>query len=660
MPRKKGEKPVMMERLEEENKGFEQPPNQSQEVLNFYIDRLKRARDERAMNRKEFDGSTFELDYERNRETLFSFLRPKKNDDDVRVNSGTAEKKIELMLNELISMNFQPEIRAYDKNSLALDEMSRDLTDMVRKTNDQETDDDVWQELYQDLLSQRIAFGEERIEEEEPDYAKKSGLYTRKYACKRRLSPLQVYVADMYLPAYRLQEQPYIVIYDRMLYEEGEQIYGENENWKYVKPGTQLHEEYAAFFKFRFSTLRDREIEVITILTRVGKKIELMRIINGVMMYAPKTYINRPTYPIFCATVKSIPDFFYGKPPIASAKYLQALNDETIRNLIRKMRQAIEPPLGVQGSKTYSRDIWQPAAVTQGLTGQTFSKLIEHDGVSNSEFQMMQLIKQMIEEFVGQGSINTPPGAGAPTATQILELQKQGLKMLGLAVVAIMRMKRDATFLRIDSFLREYMNPVGKREVEGKIVNEYRKFEIEEGRAADGEIVKKYITLLERRLSDEEMRSIRKEEKRLEKQTGDKVRYSFLNVVAMQNFPMDFKVVVTPESRDSGSLDKVLFQDRLNQAAAIAQMTGRQLNGDKVVEDFERTWKVRDMFSDGMPMLSADNGDPAVQAQAKDLMKKMGGGTPQQSNTGMPQPQPMGQSEAGSQIGKTMSNLAKR
>lgn len=589
----------------------------SEDDVGLIYEKLSKARDERSMPRKEFDMMVFEQDYERNREAAFSYLRPKKNDDDVRVNSGTSEKKIELMHNELMSMNFQPSVRAYDKRNLELVDLGSDFTDIVRMTNDQEKDEDIWDEVIMDLLTQRAAYLEECLipESAESWYGKGAPGYL--HAKKRRLSPLQVYLADIYCPMYRFNEQPYIVVYDRFLYSEAKVMFGGSPNWKYVRPGA-IHDEFIPWFKYRFSTLRANEVEVMTIMSSSDHDDYYQQVINGVPMHPKGTPMPcRKGYPIAAATAKQIPDFAYGKPPIASAKFLQALQDETLRNLIRKMRQAIEPPLGVNNGKVYGRDVWSPGATTVGLVRDNFSRLIDHQGVSNSEFQMFQLITQKAEEFIGVANINQQMG-GAMTATQILELQKQSIKMLGKIVLAVSRLKRDATYLRLNSIFEEYLEPISKEIEEhgGKkeVKNLYRSFEVKDSRNHIGQLAQKFIILGDKKLTDAELADVMEYEDYMSKKNGKPVRYSFLNVPAIKSIPILFNVVVTPEQRDSGSLDKVLFQDKLSQSANIMQLTGKRISPERVITDFESTWKSKGWFENAGEGAAA--GQPAAPGQA--------------------------------------------
>ena len=562
----------------------------SLEAQAYVFDRLDNARIQRSQALKEFDGMPFDDDYERNREAVFSFLRPKINEGDVRVNSGTAEKKIELILNELLAMNFQPEVRAYDRYNVELVDLSIEMGDLVQATNEQEKDEDTYQELYLDLLSQRGAFF---IEETKPCYPYGGGkpFYIKR---KRRLSPLQVYLGDITLPLYRLQEQPYIVIYDRMPYDEAAAYFEGNKAWADVRPGNATHDGYSQWFKYRFLDIGENDVEIVTYMSAADG--ERQTVCNGVLMEEIGTPLGAG-YPIGAATVKGIPDFAYGKPPIASAKFLQSLKDEMVVNFVRKMRQSIEPPLGVPQGKVFSRDIFNPGTMTQGLNANTFTPLIDNPGVTNSDYQMMQMVTQMVDEFIGQSTLQTQPGSAHPTATQIIELQKEGLKMIGLAVLAASRLKREATYLRIGSLYELYFKPESFAVKGDKLEAKYRKFETKNGKNRFGDTIHKFVVLADRELEEKEVRGLKEKEEEMTKRYGHDVRYSYLNVARLKLIPLTFNVVVSPEPRNSGAFDKILFQDQLTQASQIAQMTGKQLNADKVVQDFERTWKSRGLFS---------------------------------------------------------------
>src|SRR3990167_4383203 len=155
-------------------------------------------------------------------------------------------------------------------------------------------------------------------------------------------------------------------------------------------------------------------------------------------------------------------DFAYSKPLTQSAKTLQALDNETIRNLIRKFRQAIEPPLGVPRGKVYSRDIWNPGAMAQGVKASDFERLIDHSGVTRSEMAMFDLIEKKINEFVGTSQQEPLQNKTQVTATELNLAQKHALKMLGMSVLAAVRLKQRLTLLRARNAYINYNKPVSK------------------------------------------------------------------------------------------------------------------------------------------------------------------------------------------------------
>ena len=110
-----------------------------------------------------FDGMSYTQDYIANRRAKNSYLRPKKNDGEVRVVGGTTEKKIEVIANELLRINLQPEIRAFDEFDNELYEFGEDMTSLIKRTTQIEKDDAFWQAFIDELISQSAVFIQEYI-----------------------------------------------------------------------------------------------------------------------------------------------------------------------------------------------------------------------------------------------------------------------------------------------------------------------------------------------------------------------------------------------------------------------------------------------------------------------------------------------------------------
>lgn len=589
----------------------------------FYFNRVTEARDQRGGFLSYFDDLSYEGDYVLNQQARNSYLRKKMNDDEVRIVTGTTEKKIETVVNELLLLNLQPEITAYDNNGLEIEDLGQEIGDIIKRTNEIEHDDDVWQEAVLELVSQRAVFVEEVwIDKVDPKNKKKR----IQRAEKRLINGLQMFLGDITIPAYRFNDQPYIIKYERMTYKEAKTYYGEWENWKYVVPGPANMDKYGINYKWRFGTTQKNEVEIIHYMSAADN--EYMIIIQDVMMMEPSPLPwNYEGYNISMTTLKSLStDFAYGKPLTASAKTLQALENEMIRNLVRKFRQAIEPPIGVSVGKIFSKDMWSPASISQGVSKNDFSRLIEHDGVTNSEFAMFDLITRKAEEFVGSSMVNNTTSKKVPTATQIQEQQKQAAKLLGLAVYAIMRLKRNLTQMRINSVLTDYLEPIGKKydPQTQKIKNTHHTFSIKEGTFENGQKGKKVISLMDRSLTDMEEKAILDYEKEQE-QAGHPIRIKTINVNLLSKFPILWNVNVTSQDRDSTALNKAMFTDQINQANTVSQLTQRPLNPDTWIERFETTWKAKDSFQKQAPtQLGGGQQGNGVQGQAQDLLSKIG------------------------------------
>jgi hypothetical protein len=139
-----------------------------------------------------------------------SYLRPKRNDDEVRVVGGTTEKRIESIVNELESMNYQHRVQAYDQEDREIEGLGKALEDCVSRTNQLEGHEDITGDAIWELVAQRAVFVEEILEE------KRVGESFVRQCRKRVRSALEVIIGDPTMPWYLLQEQPFLATYDRM------------------------------------------------------------------------------------------------------------------------------------------------------------------------------------------------------------------------------------------------------------------------------------------------------------------------------------------------------------------------------------------------------------------------------------------------------------
>ena len=609
----------------------------------LFIQMCKDAKEQRDQNYDFFDGMTYEEDYYANQKAANAYLRPKLNDDEVRVATGATEKKLEVLSNNILSMNIGEEVVAYDDADNELKDLGQDMMDAVKRTCDMEKDEDFWQSWLRELLTQRLVCFEEIDEYQIYNNRRKIALspegYDKKVITvnkervhhkprKRLISGLRIYFGDIFVPARSFQtDQPYICVYAQRSYTATKQIYGKWSRWKYVQSGKNQNESSPAYY--RMEDVSENNVEEIRIIDPVNG--EYYVILNGVPMLEESTPLwyevlpdRRYTFDI--KTIKEVDsEFIYGKPPVASAKMFQALTEEGIRNMIIKWRQSFAPALGVSSDNAHliSKDIFQAGAVTQGLTpDDVFLINPENKGVTQSEFNMYELINQETEKFLGAGGdlASGIAPTGEQTAEEIQTLQANAVKNLGHIVAAYMRVRRDAPYLRIYNILENFVKPVRKyvNPISDVISDVYEKFTVNNATFSDGKRGKKIVQFTDRNMTPLEKDAIFGFELQEEK-AGRPVRFRAINIKALAKINVFWHVVVNQQRREGSALDRIMFQDQLNQAKALSEITGRPISDAKPIEEFAQRWQAPGWFKEA----TAQQPGQAPEG-AEDLAKKIG------------------------------------
>ena len=570
-------------------------------------EKIIQARNQREQVRDEFDGMTYEQTYLSNKRAAMSYLTPKKNDDEVRVNTGTTEKRIELVLNEMLALNLQGDIDAFDKDDNYLQDVGVILTDIVTRTKQIEKAKDKRVYYYKELVTQPSLFVEELwFEEMVPDNSKK-GFRMRKRCENRMIQGPQVYLGDVNIPDVLFHTQPYLVKYARLGYSEAEGIFKDlnPEKWGFVKPGGYDSLAPLSPTLYRKGALASNEVEAYWYMSYPDNEIQIY--VNGIPFAElgdryTDYFGNLGRYHITMVGLQPYGwGFAYSKPLTQSAKTLQALDNETIRNLIRKFRQALEPPLGVTKGKVFSRDIWNPGAMAQGVKASDFERLIDHQGVTRSEMAMFDLIEKKVNEFIGTSQTEPLQGKTQVTATELNLAQKNAIKMLGNVVLAAMRLEERLDMLRIKNVLVNYSKPVGKAvdPITSKLTEVFARFTLANADIA-GQTGTKTIQLMDRGLTQEEEMDIYAAEQRGKKE-GKPFQFKTLNIPALVDLDLNFYVSVMAKERESDVLDRSMFTEMVNQAVGVSKITGRPLNSNKIVERMERVWKEKDLFEKTAP-----------------------------------------------------------
>ena len=511
----------------------------------------------------------------------------------------------------------QPEVNAYDENDKIVQELGEVFTNLLKRTAEQEDAEDLYFPMLWDLATRRVLFVEEYQEEKncvdkrkvkydletgEIEYKTKNYKISRPR--KRILDARTVLFGDMSIPNNRYNDQPFIVKYDRQHWRTAYQTYCKFKNWKYVKPGGPMMDQswYGGQFDWRlFSGLSEDEVEIISYFSYPDDEYQIF--INGVPMLQPGTPLpwEHEGYRIQAFVSREMEqNLAYGQLFTINAKVLAGLSDEMLRLIVRKWRQSIEPSIAVKGNKVLSRDIWNPGAVAQGIDPANIKKLVDNTGVTQSEMATFDMISQKIEAEVGVSKLFQGQTDKKLTATQALEQMKQAVKAIGTLVLSWVKVIRVMSYLRIYNIIENNTEPLDIKYENGQIEKIYRQFTVNNVKLDNNTNGSMVIEMSDKDLEPEEEQAIYDYEEE-EAKRGNHVRYKRLNVDKLREFRYRWYISVIPQEKESSALQKIMFTDQLNQAVGIMNVTGRRINSETIINDYERIWKKRNMFEQAPP-----------------------------------------------------------
>lgn len=623
------------------NKLAKQMSAEEQISYSFYIRQCDKAREQRDDRRRELNNVTFLTDDQTNRDNRNSYIRPKKNDNEVRLNTGTVEKKCLTVVNEILSYNFQSEVVAYDQEDREVVETGDCFADVVRRTNEQENDDDLKFPSLWDLTTRRIMFMEEYWEEKnvvdkrKKKYDLENGVvefdkqeFRMSRPRKRLIDPRTIYAGDVSIPVHRWDDQPFIVKYDCKSYREAKTIFGNYKNWKYVQPGKGTMEWYGGEFIWRFdsSGIDDDSVEIIYYYSFPDDEWQIL--MNGVMMLNPGTPLpwEYEGYSIKAFVFREMEqNYLYGQLFTVNAKVWAGLKDEMLRLIVRKWRQLVDPPSGVAANKVLSKDVWDPGTRVSGLKPEDVFPLIKDNQFSAGEQLIYQQVSSQVDSEVGVTDLFQGQGDKKLTATQATEQLKQAIKSIGLLVDAWRRVVRDMTYLRIYNVIENGVDPLDVKLVQGKAQKIYRSFTIKDTELENGLTGTKVVQFVDDHNmtpEDEDLRidAMDKAEEELER-AGKNVRFKDIKSTKLRAVRLNWFVNVLPKEKDSTALQKTMFKEELNDAIVVSKIAGRPIKGSTVVEKYERVWKSKNMFEEAPPQQMAAMGAPAEGEEGSEDIK---------------------------------------
>jgi hypothetical protein len=131
------------------------------------IERMSDARDQRDAVHDEFDGMTYLQWRESNLRARNAYLRPKQNEQDTRVVTGTTREKANTFISYILNLNLESDIEAFDKEDMAVEELGNVMEDMVKKSYKIEDPEFAMKEvlLLDEFVTQGVVCAEDKLEE---------------------------------------------------------------------------------------------------------------------------------------------------------------------------------------------------------------------------------------------------------------------------------------------------------------------------------------------------------------------------------------------------------------------------------------------------------------------------------------------------------------
>lgn len=425
----------------------------------------------------QFDGMPYMKANETNEMADMSFIAPKKNKYDTRVTSGITHEKDSSILALVQNFSFEAQVTVYHKDQ-ELPELSTSFSDAIRKARELCNYDEKRPINYRNLIVQGTAFAEVKhvtqwvpnkvITDKNADYTSKGGIRFVEMGKKKTFDGTdinlvdgkKVFLEDIYQQDIR--KQPGIYTCEYIPREIVRAVWGSNPHWANVpkqcggpgdlSAGITQGSIYSDWF---FFPLDQNKLEVIQVIRPFENRYQIY--INRVPMLEcgfPLTAISPSGLPFLAkGDIDPMNMFAYSKGVPAKTKMDQALYDALLRIGVINFEQATFPPIGNNTGKLLSPDLFMPTKQTRGINKEQISVLTENNGMTTSQFQFIDMIKEQIDNKSVTSLLENGQQPNDMTLGQYLDMQKRQLIKLGGIFDGVINWEKQIAHLMLMDFL---------------------------------------------------------------------------------------------------------------------------------------------------------------------------------------------------------------
>lgn len=607
---------------EESSSEFQELTKQQTQYQTYVEQRLTYAQEVRDRSWAEFSDKTYLKYFEENNKIANTYLEPVKNKGEKKLSAGTIEAKLNTLLSHVDNLNLSPEVLAFDEQDRNLKTLGVAFTDILERTAEHDGGDDGGDTekrmlRQKELLVQGTVFVQEKWCTKKQIKKKLVGKFNGKMDSAKWTSKLtkvfegpersllygpNVYLGD--ITQFSMDDQPFVFTVDQISYDKAKEIYGEWDNWEFVKPGMPPDSATLAQNatggrtiydgKFRLTTLKDTQVEIVK-YQDPGRD-EFQIIINGIMMLPIGFPLSAVTPGGKFNVTKQIlypinPQFAYGKAFVSSGDVyeLSAAIDEMIRLMVLKTQKSITPPYVNISGKVISSKVLMPGNISMGIPPNALQPIgNESQGVTAGEYQIYKELIDRVDRSTVSPIFQGQYGKANTTATEVLEVQRQARLALGIIISACTMLEVKLGYLRLWNILAHWFEPIGTEAVGGVLRNKYRNVSREVDIEGAGRGTRMVIPM-DGELPTADM--VRAMEIADEKATGYPSERIYINPSKLSEYKLKWRVAVNPKERVSSAYEKLLFREMLADALGLINL-GARPNVSGLVNEFGSVYGV--------------------------------------------------------------------
>ena len=567
-------------------------PDYSEEELSYRADLIKKLTYARAAFNsfhRELNDMTFQEYYDSNLRAANAYIPPKKNLEDTRIVTGITEEKGATLLSAILNYNLEPNILGFDSDDMEVDELGLNMGDLIKKSRQLEDYDTRRPLIYKELFDQGTCYVEELWVEETTTEKKLKNLnwgdgisingtkWTSKevpgfVGCKTRLMRGdKVLLGNVH--EFEIANQPFVAVIDTIPWAMFQAVYGNWERAKFV-PRRIVRTVAQEQSTYRMWTLEVQQTDFVEILKYFDPwKNEMMIIANGVLMLPvgfPLTAVSPSgAYPIAKGDAYPISQFFaISKSIPAKTKVDQEVLDEFLRLIVLKTRQSFKPPVANNTGRVLNRKMFEAGQITNQIDPTKILPIGPTTGVSQSEFEAFQFIKTIVDAKSVSPAFAGDSESGRHTATEVLELKKQQMMKLGLAIYGVVNLEVQLSKLRLYNILTNWTKVQDQEisEITGKMEDVYKSVMVD-STMPNSQPGKKIIQFSPdtNNLSSEQ---ISEEENQLSQSMRVPVQKVYIHP-DVSKVKFNWYVTINPTEKDSSDLHRVMFKQDIQDAITL-------------------------------------------------------------------------------------------